>query len=89
MSGIDLRAVFVLGLGLATSVWHAEAADFPSRPITVIVPYAAGGAGDTVVRLLPPLIVSEAEIADAVARIDRACAAIERAQQAPLICTEG
>ena len=40
------------------------------------------GAGENVVRLLPPLIVSEAEIADAVARIDRACAAIERAQQA-------
>jgi acetylornithine/N-succinyldiaminopimelate aminotransferase len=30
-------------------------------------------AGDNVVRLLPPLIVSDAEIADAVARIDRAC----------------
>ena len=38
-------------------------------------------AGENVVRLLPPLIVSEAEIADAAARIDRACAAIERAQQ--------
>ena len=31
-------------------------------------------AGDNVVRLLPPLIVSEAEIADAVGRLDRACA---------------
>jgi acetylornithine/N-succinyldiaminopimelate aminotransferase len=30
-------------------------------------------AGDNVVRLLPPLIVSPAEIADAVERIDRAC----------------
>lgn len=30
-------------------------------------------AGDNVVRLLPPLIISEAEIAEAVARIDRAC----------------
>jgi acetylornithine/N-succinyldiaminopimelate aminotransferase len=39
-------------------------------------------AGDNVVRLLPPLIVSEAEIFEAVARLDRACAAIERAQQA-------
>ncbi len=35
------------------------------------------GAGDNVVRLLPPLIVSEAEVSDAVARIDRACTAIE------------
>jgi acetylornithine/N-succinyldiaminopimelate aminotransferase len=35
-------------------------------------------AGDNVVRLLPPLIVEEAEIIEAVARIDRAAAAIER-----------
>jgi tripartite-type tricarboxylate transporter receptor subunit TctC len=27
---------------------------FPERPITVVVPYAAGGAGDTVIRLLSP-----------------------------------
>jgi acetylornithine/N-succinyldiaminopimelate aminotransferase len=40
-------------------------------------------AGDNVVRLLPPLIVSEAEIADAVARIDRACAALTRARATP------
>ena len=32
------------------------------------------GAGDNTVRLLPPLIVSEAEIGEAVVRIDRACA---------------
>jgi acetylornithine/N-succinyldiaminopimelate aminotransferase len=30
-------------------------------------------AGDNVVRLLPPLIVTEEEIADAVQRIERAC----------------
>ena len=35
-------------------------------------------AGDNVVRLLPPLIISEAEIADAVTRIDRACVQLER-----------
>jgi acetylornithine/N-succinyldiaminopimelate aminotransferase len=35
-------------------------------------------AGDNVVRLLPPLIVGEAEIAEAVARIDRAATALER-----------
>ena len=34
----------------------------------------AVGAGDNVVRLLPPLIVSEEEIAEGVARLDRACA---------------
>jgi acetylornithine/N-succinyldiaminopimelate aminotransferase len=31
------------------------------------------GAGDNVVRLLPPLIVSDAEIAEAVGKLDRAC----------------
>jgi acetylornithine/N-succinyldiaminopimelate aminotransferase len=41
------------------------------------------GAGDNVVRLLPPLIVSEAEIADALDRIDRACAAVSRAHAQP------
>jgi acetylornithine/N-succinyldiaminopimelate aminotransferase len=38
-------------------------------------------AGDNVARLVPPLIVSEAEVAEAIARLDRACMAIERAQQ--------
>jgi acetylornithine/N-succinyldiaminopimelate aminotransferase len=37
-------------------------------------------AGDNVVRLLPPLIVSESEIAEGVRRLDRACSRIaERA----------
>jgi acetylornithine/N-succinyldiaminopimelate aminotransferase len=37
-------------------------------------------AGDNVVRLLPPLIVSEDEVAEAVRRIDRACARIAALQ---------
>ncbi|MGZ3281342.1 MAG: acetylornithine transaminase [Xanthobacteraceae bacterium] len=40
-------------------------------------------AGDNVVRLLPPLIVSEDEVAEAVRRIDRACAGIGKALQEP------
>ena len=36
-------------------------------------------AGENVVRLLPPLIVSDADIAEAVARLDAACASIEQA----------
>jgi acetylornithine/N-succinyldiaminopimelate aminotransferase len=34
-------------------------------------------AGDNVVRLLPPLIVTDADVADAVDRLDRACRALE------------
>jgi len=37
------------------------------------------GAGENVVRLLPPLIVTEAEIEDAVARVERACAKVSQA----------
>jgi acetylornithine/N-succinyldiaminopimelate aminotransferase len=40
-------------------------------------------AGDNVVRLLPPLIVSEDEIAEAVRRIERACARIAQRQERP------
>ena len=39
-------------------------------------------AGDNVVRLLPPLIISEREIAEGVARLDRACARFGRAAAA-------
>jgi acetylornithine/N-succinyldiaminopimelate aminotransferase len=40
-------------------------------------------AGDNVVRLLPPLIVSEEEVAEAVARIDRACGRLAKALPTP------
>jgi acetylornithine/N-succinyldiaminopimelate aminotransferase len=40
-------------------------------------------AGENVVRLLPPLIVGEAEIAEALTRIDRACVALSSAQTKP------
>jgi acetylornithine/N-succinyldiaminopimelate aminotransferase len=35
------------------------------------------GAGDNVVRLLPPLIVNDADISEAVTKLDRACRALE------------
>jgi acetylornithine/N-succinyldiaminopimelate aminotransferase len=40
-------------------------------------------AGDNVVRLLPPLIIGEAEIAEAIARLDRACAHLVQRQAKP------
>jgi acetylornithine/N-succinyldiaminopimelate aminotransferase len=38
-------------------------------------------AGDNVVRLVPPLVVTESEVGDAMAMLDRACARVARAAQ--------
>ncbi len=40
-------------------------------------------AGDNVVRLLPPLIISETEMADGVTRLDRACGRLSANAKAP------
>jgi acetylornithine/N-succinyldiaminopimelate aminotransferase len=49
----------------------------------------AVAAGDNVVRLLPPLIATEAEIGEAITRLDRAAAAIERAAAQAAPVTQG
>jgi acetylornithine/N-succinyldiaminopimelate aminotransferase len=41
----------------------------------------AVGAGDNVVRLVPPLIVGEAEVTEAMGMLDRACARLARADK--------
>jgi acetylornithine/N-succinyldiaminopimelate aminotransferase len=40
------------------------------------------GAGDNVARMLPPLIITEAEIGEAMNRIDAACTRLEAELQA-------
>ncbi|MCA3554000.1 aspartate aminotransferase family protein [Aestuariivirga sp.] len=47
-----------------------QAAALDQRLLTI-------GAGDNVVRLLPPLIVTDADIAEAMDKLDRACKALE------------
>jgi acetylornithine/N-succinyldiaminopimelate aminotransferase len=44
----------------------------------------AVGAGDNVVRLLPPLIIADEEISEGVARLDRACTRLAKAHQSSL-----
>src|SRR5215471_15200875 len=46
-----LRAVAMIGFALA-SFAVVQAQDFPSRPVRFVVPYAAGGSGDMLARLL-------------------------------------
>jgi len=52
----SLAAGVVLGVVVAATLWAmaappAQAAEWPTRPVTVIVPYAAGGNTDTMARL--------------------------------------
>jgi tripartite-type tricarboxylate transporter receptor subunit TctC len=51
MSGISLRAIAALILAL-TPLANAAAQEFPSKPVRFVVPYAAGGSGDLLARLL-------------------------------------
>ena len=60
----------LLGLRLNVPNPAFVAAALEQRMLTI-------GAGNNVVRLLPPLIVSEAEIAESFARLDAACLALE------------
>jgi tripartite-type tricarboxylate transporter receptor subunit TctC len=52
MTTLPRRSLFSTALALAFSLGHgAYAADYPNRPITMVVPAAAGGTTDIVARL--------------------------------------
>lgn len=61
-----------LMIGIKTKVNNAEFAAAARGRHLLVIP-----AGDNVVRLLPPLIVAEAEIAEALKRLDETCRDIE------------
>ena len=50
MKSIVLTSVLAVALAWAAPTAHAD--DFPSRPVRIIVPYAAGGPSDTGARLV-------------------------------------
>ena len=60
----------LIGLKMAVPNTEMTAALLKERVLAV-------GAGDNVVRLLPPLIIDDALVGEAVTRIDRACSHIE------------
>jgi len=61
-----------LMVGLRLKVPPADFAEAALAQKILVIP-----AGDNVVRLLPPLVVTEEEIAEGVRRLDAACAAVE------------
>ena len=71
-------------IGLRAVVPAGELVDALRAEKMITVP-----SGDNVVRLLPPLIVSEQEIGEAIARLDRACARLNRAAPTPSSPTRG
>ncbi len=41
--------------GLAPTAW-AQSSNFPSKPVKIIMPWAAGGGGDVLVRAMVPAL---------------------------------
>ena len=52
MAAINRRSALVLALGAPFAARAARAADWPTKPMRLIVPYAPGGGADAVARIL-------------------------------------
>ena len=50
------RTLLLLVAALAVSGFNAGAQDWPSRPLTMVVPFAAGGPMDSLARILQPTL---------------------------------
>lgn len=58
MSGLNRRTFVVASAAAALtfSGSRSKAAGFPERPVTIVCPYSAGGAGDVVLRMMQPVL---------------------------------
>src|SRR3712207_4121942 len=59
MSILNRRDLMFASASFALSTTCARAAAYPERPLTIVVPYAAGGAGDTIMRVLSQALERE------------------------------
>ena len=55
----SLTAAVALGAGLLASVPAAAQAAYPSKPITMIVPFSAGGTTDILARIVGQALTAE------------------------------
>ena len=49
-----MRTVVRFALGALLLATPAAAQDYPTKPVTIVIPFAAGGAGDILARILSP-----------------------------------
>ncbi len=55
----SLRSIVIAAVGVFVSFTSAQAADYPTKTITMVVPFSAGGPTDTVARLIAQAMGSD------------------------------
>ena len=52
-------ALAIAALAIAQGAFGADQEKFPSKPITIVVPYEAGGGGDVYTRVIQPFLTRQ------------------------------
>jgi hypothetical protein len=71
------------------AVWSvaAEAQPYPARPITIVVPFAAGGVFDTMARIIVPLVSSTTSLLRGIAIHDPIASCPSLSRKVPPLST--